>query len=229
MRLDRFICKHTDHGHQRARQLVASGHVQVNGQVIKDLRADVDAFMSVMLDDQLLQQQTAHYLMLNKPAGYLSATTDPQHATVVELLPPSLRDQLHLAGRLDRATTGLLLLTNDGLWSRRITAPEQKIPKVYRVTTAEPISPHAEACFIEGIPLAREGVTTSPAQLERLSTHEARLTIYEGRHHQVKRMFAAVGNQVIALHRESMGHITLDVTLAPGAHRPLTVTEQQSA
>jgi 16S rRNA pseudouridine516 synthase len=136
-----------------------------------------------------------------------------------------LRTNLHLAGRLDRATTGLLLLTNDGLWSRRITAPEQKIPKVYRVTTAETINPEAETRFAAGIWLAREGVLTSPARLERISPCEAHLTIYEGRHHQVKRMFAAIGNAVTALHRESMGSIRLDPDLAPGQYRPLTATE----
>jgi len=225
MRLDRFICKHSAYGHQQAKRLVASGRVAVNGEIVTDLRAQIDRFMCVELNGQRLQQQQAHYLMLNKPEGYLSATSDPQHPTVLELLPPELRHQLHLAGRLDRATTGLLLLTNDGVWSRHITAPEQKIPKLYHVTTAEPIHPDAEACFAAGVWLARERVTTSPAQLERISSCEAHLTIYEGRHHQVKRMFAAVNNQVILLHREAMSSIRLDPALAPGQYRPLTETE----
>jgi 16S rRNA pseudouridine516 synthase len=217
MRLDRFISKHSEYGHQQAKRLIAGGQVRVNGLVITDLRAEIDRFMCVELDGQRLQHQQAHYLMLNKPGGYLSATSDPQ--------PAELRTNLHLAGRLDRATTGLLLLTNDGLWSRRITAPEQKIAKVYRVTTAEPINPEAEARFAAGIWLAREGVLTSPARLERISPCEALLTIYEGRHHQVKRMFAAVDNEVTALHRESMGSIRLDPDLAPGQYRALTRTE----
>ena len=225
MRLDRFICKHTEYGHQQAKRLIAAGQVKVNDLVITDLRAAIDRFMCVELDGRRLQHQQAYYLMLNKPAGYLSATSDPQHPTVLELLPPELRTDLHLAGRLDRATTGLLLLTNDGLWSRRITAPEQKIPKVYRVTTAEPIHPDAEACFAAGVWLAREGVFTSPAPLERISACEAFLTIYEGRHHQVKRMFAAIDNEVTALHRESMGSIRLDPDLAPGQYRCLTAAE----
>lgn len=228
MRLDRFICKHTPHSHQTSRRLVASGQVRVDGCVQTDPRYSVDAFSTVHLNEQLLQQQQAHYLMLHKPAGYLSATRDPDHPTVLELLPEELRPELHIAGRLDRATTGLLLLTNDGLWSRRITAPEKKTPKVYRVTTAEPISPEAETRFDAGIWLAREGVMTSPAQLERLDRHTCRLTIHEGRHHQVKRMFAAVGNEVTALHRESMGVIQLDSELAPGEFRVLTTDERQS-
>ncbi len=228
MRLDRFICKHTEHSHQTSRQLVASGRVDVDGQVVTDPRHAVSAFSTIRLDSLLLQQQQAHYLMLYKPAGYLSATSDPEHPTVLELLPEALRSQLHIAGRLDRATTGLLLLTNDGTWSRRITAPEEKIPKVYRVTTAEPISAEAEPRFHQGIWLAREGVMTSAAQIERLSSCCCRLTIYEGRHHQVKRMFAAIGNVVIALHRESMGLIQLDEQLPPGGHRALTEAEYSS-
>lgn len=227
MRLDRFICKHTEYSHQQARRLVACGRVQVDGQPVREGRTEVTPFMQILLDDRLLQQRTARYLMLHKPAGYLSATTDPQHPTVLELLPPELHPELHLAGRLDRATTGLLLLTNDGHWSRRITAPEQKIPKVYQVTTAEPIHPNAQARFTAGIWLAREGVTTSPARLERIGPCEARLTIYEGRHHQVKRMFAAIGNRVIALHREAVGLVQLDRQLPPGGWRPLTPEERQ--
>ncbi len=228
MRLDRFICKHTEHSHQTSRRLVASGRVSVDDQVLTDPRHAVSAFSTIRLDGQLLQQQQAHYLMLYKPAGYLSATSDPEHTTVLELLPAALRQELHIAGRLDRATTGLLLLTNDGSWSRQITAPEQKIAKVYRVTTAEPIKPEAEIRFHQGIHLARENVTTSPAQLERLSDCSCRLTIYEGRHHQVKRMFAAIDNEVIALHRESMGLIRLDEQLQPGEFRTLTEAERRS-
>lgn len=228
MRLDRFICKHTEHSHQTSRRLVASGHVVVNGQVVTNPHHGVSAFCTLELDGRLLQQQQAHYLMLNKPAGYLSATKDPDHPTVLELLPATLRPELHIAGRLDRATTGLLLLTNDGHWSRRITAPEQKIAKVYRVTTAEPISREAEDRFHQGILLAREGVMTSPAQLERLSPRDCRLTIYEGRHHQVKRMFAAIGNEVTALHRERMGAIELEPSLQPGKYRTLTAQERAS-
>ncbi|MBV0934910.1 pseudouridine synthase [Marinobacterium weihaiense] len=225
MRLDRFVCKHTEHSHQTARRLVASGRASVNGQTIRDPHYPVSHFCTVMLDNRLLQQQQAVYLMLNKPPGYLSATRDPEHPTVLELLPEALRPQLHIAGRLDRATTGLLLLTNDGHWSRRITAPEEKIPKVYRVTTAEPISLEAEACFAQGIWLAREGVRTSAAQLERLGARQCCLTIYEGRHHQVKRMFAAIGNEVTALHRERMGTLLLDKSLRPGEYRALTDAE----
>lgn len=228
MRLDRFICKNTPHSHQTARRLIASGHVRVDDCLQTDPRFAIDAFSKVELDHQVLQQQKACFLMLNKPAGYLSATTDPVHPTVLELLPKSMRGELHIAGRLDRATTGLMLLTNDGHWSRRITAPEHKTPKVYLVTTKEPINSEAEARFEQGIWLAREAVWTSAAQVERLSDTRCRLTIYEGRHHQIKRMFAAIGNEVCALHRESMGSIELDPALAPGEYRELTLSERSA-
>lgn len=228
MRLDRFICKHTAHGHQRSKQLIATGQVRVAGQVETDPRREIDRFIEVHLEDELLQGRPGYYLMLYKPVGYLSATSDPQHPTVLELLPAELRTELHIGGRLDRSTSGLLILTNDGLWSRRLTEPKQKIPKVYRVWTADPISADTADLFARGIYLAYEDLTTSPAQLEQLGPCEARLTIYEGRYHQVKRMFHHAGNRVVALHRERMGDIVLDETLSCGQYRALTAAEINS-
>jgi 16S rRNA pseudouridine516 synthase len=163
--------------------------------------------------------------MLNKPRGFLSATADDIHPTVMELIAPTLRQDLHIAGRLDRSSTGLLILTNDGHWSRQLTEPRVKIPKVYKVSTAYPISPETHERFAEGIWFEFEQLTTSPADLDLLSPCEARVTIYEGRYHQVKRMFHAVGNRVTALHRERMGNIRLDDNLAAGEYRPLTAEE----
>ena len=225
MRLDRFIALHTEHSQQTARLLIAAGRVRVDERIVRDGQQPVDRFTTVQLDHAVLQQHSALYLMLHKPAGYLSATCDPVHPTVMELLAEPLRQQLHLAGRLDRSTTGLLILTNDGLWSRRLTEPGRRIPKVYLVGTAEPIAEQAATRFARGVHLAREGVDTSPAQLQLLGPCRARLTIHEGRHHQVKRMFHAVGNRVISLHRESMGAIELDPALRPGQYRALTATE----
>ncbi|NPA72668.1 MAG: pseudouridine synthase, partial [Gammaproteobacteria bacterium] len=136
---------------------------------------------------------------------------------------------LHIAGRLDRATTGLLILTNDGKWSRKLTelkSPDQaKIPKVYLVETAYPLSPETADFFWKGIYLTSENTTTTPAPIEVISSTHCRLTIYEGRYHQVKRMFAAVGNRVVNLHREEVGEITLEATLAIGQFRALSKAE----
>lgn len=225
MRLDRFIAKHTCHSHQSARLLIAAGRVAVEGSVALDSRQEIDRFMTVELDRMVLQQRTAHYLMLHKPIGYLSATSDPVHRTVMELLPAPLRPVLHIGGRLDRSTSGLLLLTNDGLWSRRITAPQIKTPKVYHVRTALPITDEAVQRFAEGMHFDFEGITLAPALLQRLDDCQARVTIYEGRYHQVKRMFHAVGNLVTGLHRERMGQIELDLVLEPGEYRALTAAE----
>lgn len=206
--------------------MIASGRVSVSGRICVDPRAEISRFMSVTVDGVLLQHgEKAHYLMLHKPAGYLSATSDPVHPTVMELVDPAMRPNLHIGGRLDRASTGLLILTNDGLWSRRLTEPAIRIPKVYRVTTAAPISDDSRSRFAEGIHFRYENLTTSPAGLEQLAACEARVIIYEGRYHQVKRMFHAVGNRVVSLHRESMGEIRLDENLSPGNWRVLTEEE----
>lgn len=142
-----------------------------------------------------------------------------------ELLPDRMRHGLHIGGRLDLASTGLLILTNDGNWSRRLTEPGTKTPKVYRVTTESAITVEAHQRFAEGIWFGYEQLMTSPAHLNELSTCCARVTIYEGRYHQVKRMFQAVGNRVMSLHRESMGNIRLDPELQPGHYRELTAEE----
>lgn len=229
MRLDRLIGNHSQYSQRSARLLVAEGRVRVGMVVARDARMQVDRFTPVSVDGVPLKLATpAHYLMLHKPVGYLSATSDPEHVTVMALLPEPLRAVLHIGGRLDRASSGLLILTNDGLWSRRLTAPQVKIPKIYRVTTAEPIAADAALRFAQGIYFAFEDLTTSPARLEPLGSQEARLTIYEGRYHQVKRMFHAVGNRVLTLHRESMGAIILDEALAAGDFRPLTQMEIDS-
>ena len=226
MKLSRILSNQNGVSRQQANRTIACGQVRVDGQLCTEAARDISRFQSVVVEGQLIQQaEPAHYLMLNKPAGYLSATRDPVHPTVMELVPPELRDSLHIAGRLDRASTGLMILTNNGDWSRRLTEPGIKLPKVYRVTTARPISADAVSHFTEGIWFAYEKLTTSPATLELLAPCEARVTIFEGRYHQVKRMFHAVGNQVTSLHRERIGAITLPATLAPGASRSLTPDE----
>ncbi|KMQ75855.1 pseudouridine synthase [Marinobacter subterrani] len=229
MKLSRIISNRNDISRKQANWLIASGRVAVNDVTCREPAAEVNRFSSVTLNGQTLQAgEPCHYLMLHKPAGYLSATLDATHTTVMELIAPELHPDLHIAGRLDRASTGLLILTNDGAWSRQLTEPRIKIPKVYRVTTEHPIAPETQARFIEGIWFAFEQLTTSPAQLDILAPREARVTIYEGRYHQVKRMFHAVGNRVTSLHRESMGGIELDSNLPPGAYRALTPGEIRS-
>jgi 16S rRNA pseudouridine516 synthase len=168
------------------------------------------------------------YIMMHKPHGYVSATRDTKRPTVLSLIELESKEQLHLAGRLDFSTTGLLLLTNDGRWSSRITLPQQKIPKTYRVETRDEITADYVQKFLEGIYFGFENLTTLPAELKLLSANSAELTIYEGRYHQIKRMFGFFRNKVISLHRLSVGGIVLDECLVPGEYRRLTLAEVES-
>ncbi|MFG0583799.1 Ribosomal small subunit pseudouridine synthase A [Pseudomonas sp. THAF187a] len=226
MRLDRFLSNFPRFSRQDSRLLVSAGRVRVDGAVVRDPRSEVRDFQRVELDDELLQAgRSARYWMLHKPVGVVSATEHEEHRTVLDLLDEPDKHDLHLAGRLDLGTSGLLLITNDGRWSRRITQPQQRKPKVYHVTTEQPITDEYAEVFARGLYFAFEDLTTLPAQLELLDSHRARLTLFEGRYHQVKRMFGHFRNRVVALHRESMGEIVLDPQLAPGQYRALTATE----
>lgn len=226
MRLDRFIANLPDRSHRQARLLVASGRVEVNGQMVRDGTCDIRVFDHVALDGQTLQAgKPARFFMLHKPAGCVSATSDPQHPTVLDLLDEPDKDELHIAGRLDFNTTGLLIITNDGLWSRRLTQPQSKLGKTYHVETEDPIDPACVERFAEGLYFRFENLTTRPAQLELLGPRQARLTLHEGRYHQVKRMFGHFNNKVTRLHRERMGPLILDDDLQPGRYRSLTSAE----
>ncbi len=226
MRLDRLLGQHPGLSRRKVQILLASKQVTVNNQPETSGTCEISQFDQVTTEGKVIQQgKPALYLMLNKPAGVVSATKDSEHKTVMDLLPRTLSEHLHIGGRLDKASSGLMLLTNDGLWSRRLTAPELKKPKVYKVTTAKPIVPETRERFAEGIYFPYENITTSPAQLEILAPKQARLTIYEGRYHQIKRMFGRFHNPVIGLHRESMGDIHLDQDLPEGSYRHLTSQE----
>ena len=133
--------------------------------------------------------------------------------------------KLHAAGRLDIDTTGLVLMTDDGQWSHRITSPRHHCEKTYLVELENPLEEGVAEQFAKGVQLHNEKDLTKPAVLEVITPTEVRLTISEGRYHQVKRMFAAVGNHVVGLHRERIGDITLDASLEPGEYRPLTEDE----
>ncbi|WP_287815474.1 16S rRNA pseudouridine(516) synthase, partial [Pseudomonas sp.] len=177
---------------------------------------------------QVLQAgRPARYFMLHKPMGCVSATVDAQHPTVLDLLDEPDKHELHLAGRLDYNTSGLMLITNDGQWSRRLTQPQTKLGKVYYVETEQVIDQRYVDTFAQGIYFSFEDLTTQPAELVVLGPHSARLTIVEGRYHQVKRMFGHFQNKVLRLHREQMGPLTLDPELSPGQYRALTAEEIQ--
>ncbi|MGQ7958562.1 pseudouridine synthase [Pseudomonas sp. SP16.1] len=226
MRLDRFLSNFPRFSRQDSRQLISAGRLRVDGAIVRDPRFEVREFQRVQLDDELLQAgRSAQYWMLHKPVGVVSATCHDEHRTVLDLLDEADKRDLHLAGRLDLNTSGLLLITNDGRWSRRITQPQQRKPKVYLVGTEQAITEEYAEVFERGLYFAYEDLTTLPARLEVLGSHCARLTLYEGRYHQVKRMFGHFRNRVVTLHRESMGEIHLDPQLAPGQYRSLSAAE----
>jgi len=225
MRLDRFIESKLVYSAQTVRALFSQRLVLLNGIAVTDGRGRISEFCRVEVDGKILQARQAVYLMLHKPKGCVSATSDTKNKTVLDYINSPEKDQLHLAGRLDFNTTGLILLTNDGKWSRRITQPQQKIPKHYRVETKAEITDEYVQTFSAGIYFRFEGLTTQPAQLKILSPKSALLTIYEGRYHQIKRMFGFFDNEVTNLHRLAMGPIVLDEALAPGESRALSPKE----
>ncbi|BAQ79372.1 pseudouridine synthase [Pseudomonas sp. St29] len=226
MRLDRFLSNLPRFNRQQVRLLLVQRRVRIDGQPVSDPRAEVSEFSRVELDEEVLQAgKPARYFMLHKPMGCVSATRDPEHRTVLELIHEPDPQELHIAGRLDYNTTGLMLITNDGQWSRRLTQPQTKLPKLYYVETEDEIGPEYIQTFAEGLYFAFEDLTTLPAQLQILGPRSARLSIVEGRYHQVKRMFGHFNNKVLRLHRERMGPLLLDERLAPGEYRPLSADE----
>ncbi|MGH8493767.1 MAG: pseudouridine synthase [Moraxellaceae bacterium] len=225
MRLDKFVASNTAYSRSEVRQLARAGRLQVNGLPVKDPGLALKPTDTVLLDGALLRARGPRYFMLHKPAGVVSATEDGGHRTVLDLLIGESRDELHVAGRLDIDTTGLVLITDDGQWSHRIKAPGQH-EKRYRVHTARPIAPDAVQQFAQGLLLrGEEDQPTRPARLQILAPCEALVWLQEGRYHQVKRMFAAVGNHVETLHREAVSGIELDASLPEGGFRPLTPEE----
>ena len=226
MRVDRFLSNLPQFNRKQVRLLLVERRVTVEGVAVSDPHPDVREFSQVCVDGEILQAgKPARYFMLHKPQGCVSATSDPQHSTVLDLLDEPDKAELHIAGRLDFNTTGLMLITNDGQWSRRLTQPQTKLPKVYQVQTEQDIGPQYAVTFAAGVYFAFEDLTTQPAELELLGPRTARLSIIEGRYHQVKRMFGHFDNKVVGLHRERMGPLVLDTSLAPGQYRPLTDDE----
>ena len=228
MRVDRFLSNLPQFNRQQARLLLIEKRVRVDGQIVSDPHHDIREFSRIELDEHVLQAgKPARYFMLHKPPGCVSATQDPEHPTVLDLLNEDDKHDLHIAGRLDFNTSGLMLITNDGHWSRHLTQPQTKLPKVYYVETEQDITDDYITRFEQGVYFAYEDLTTLPATLELLGPRSARLSIVEGRYHQVKRMFGYFDNKVVRLHRESIGPLMLDSRLAPGEYRALTPEEVQ--
>ncbi|AJI95381.1 ribosomal small subunit pseudouridine synthase A [Yersinia ruckeri] len=226
MRLDKFLSQQLGVSRALVARELRAKRVTVDGEIVKTGALKLTPEQEVMFDGNLLQQQVGpRYFMLNKPQGYVCSTEDPDHPTVLYFLDEPVAYKLHAAGRLDIDTTGLVLMTDDGQWSHRITSPKHHCEKTYLVTLEHPVADDTAEQFALGVQLHNEPTLTKPAQLEVIEPQRVRLTISEGRYHQVKRMFGAVGNRVVALHRERIGAIVMDDDLAPGEYRPLTEEE----
>ena len=223
-RLDRFISQNSVFSLADTLLLIDQKRILLDGHVAHSIQQKVTEFTHVVLDGHCLKNNNPVYIMLNKPQGVVSATKDLKHATVLDLIQHPQKNELHIAGRLDFNTTGLVLLTNDEAWSRKISLPESKLTKTYEVTLSQPLSDEYIAAFREGIYFGYENITTQPACLEILSEYTARLSLIEGKYHQVKRMFGFFQNEVLALHRVSVGHISL-AGLGVGHSRLLTTKE----
>jgi len=227
-RLDRFLSQTLAVKLGDVRLLLAQGRVEVDGDRATGINQVIRRFSEVRCDGRILQARTARYVMQNKPSGIVSATRDDAHRTVMDLLEAPWKDELHIVGRLDLNATGLMLLTNDGQWSRALSRPQSKLPKRYRVSVEQPLTQaHVEA-FRCGFYFGYEGITTRPAELKILGEFNAEVGLVEGRYHQIRRMFGHLGNKVLSIHRFAVGPLTLDAGLAPGESRELTPTEVAS-
>ncbi|ASC56878.1 16S rRNA pseudouridine(516) synthase RsuA [Vibrio vulnificus] len=230
MRLDKFLCDALGATRKEATKILKSGEVTVNEQVQKSGAVKVTEECVVEWQGRELVTQGPRYIMLYKPEGFVCSHEDGFNHTAFVLLDEVKMDELHFAGRLDVDTTGLVLITDDGKWSHRITSPKHKCDKTYRVWLADPIGSDYAEKLAAGVQLRNEKELTLPAQMTIVNAdeNEVLLTIHEGKYHQVKRMFAALGNKVEQLHRERIGAIELDENLEPGEYRYLTQEEIDS-
>ena len=226
MRLDRLLSECTAISRSQLRQIIKNGSVSVDGIVITSPEHKVCSDTArVELDGKTVSYEKFCYYMLNKPAGILSATDDKKQKTVIDLFPAELKKKnLFPVGRLDKDTTGLLIITNDGDFAHRVISPRSEIVKTYHAVTETPVNDADIEAFRQGIVLA-DGTKCLPAGLEKLPDGSCLVRVMEGKYHQVKRMLASRGKPVTALMRLSIGGLELDKGLLPGQFRQLSEKE----
>ena len=228
IRLDKYLANMGIGTRTEVKKLIRQGKVKVDDYIVKSPEQKIDtAMQKVFCEGQEVGYEEYEYYMLNKPAGYVSATTDAKDKTVLELITDKKRKDLFPVGRLDKDTEGLLLITNDGDLAHRLLAPKKHVDKLYYAKIEGVVTEEDVRAFAEGVDIG-ENEVTRPAVLEILKSDEIseiHLTIQEGKFHQVKRMFEAVGKKVIYLKRLSMGTLRLDENLKLGEYRALTEEE----
>ncbi|MDO4296199.1 MAG: pseudouridine synthase [bacterium] len=228
MRLDKFLSEMGKGSRSQIKEAAKKGRITINGICCKKADEKIDPQKdSICLDKLPVTYTKTEYYMLYKPQGVVSATEDGRYPTVVELIEDKKRKDLFPVGRLDLDTEGLLLITNDGDLAHRLLSPKKHVDKVYEAHIQGELPADAAARFAAGITLL-DGTKTLPAELRILSESKMLLTIREGKFHQVKRMFEALGCRVCYLKRLSMGSLVLDESLNPGEYRALTKEERKA-
>lgn len=229
MRLDKYLSESLQCTRSESRALIQKGRVTVNGAVCRRADVQLTGAEAVAANGRPLARQEFVYLMLNKPAGVVSASSGRAgEITVVDLVKEAYpRRQLFPAGRLDKTSTGFVLITDDGAFAHRILSPRRHVPKVYTVTLDTSLTEEMRRGFARGVTLA-DGETLAPADVQAVSPDGCvvRVTLRQGVYHQIKRMFGVYGAGVNGLHRDAIGGLRLDSRLAPGAWRELTADEK---
>ena len=224
-RIDKIIASQGQYSRSDVKKLISKKQVAVNGEVVKSANVKADPLTDrITVKGVALDFKRNVYLMLNKPKGYVSATEDRDHQTVLELVPSEFAGRdIFPAGRLDRDTTGLMIITDDGALAHNILAPKKHVQKIYHVELDIPVTEEMAQGFAEGVEL-NDGVCKE-AGLEIVGEYAARVTLKEGRYHQIKRMFGCYGAKVVELHRLAIGNLHLPDDLAVGECRELTEEE----
>jgi 16S rRNA pseudouridine516 synthase len=229
MQLERILHRHGFGTRKGCRALVRMGRVSIGGVVCDDPFAELATEGLVFAVDGV-DWPYAEFasVLLHKPAGYECSRKPQHHPSVLELLPPPLRERgVQPIGRLDEDTTGLLLLTDDGQLNHQLSSGRRKVPKVYLATTRHPLDAEQVGRLLAGVLLNDEPVPVVAAAAEIVDDFQLRLTVTEGKYHQVKRMVAAAGNRVETLHREALGGLALPVDLKPGEWRWLAAVDHE--
>lgn len=230
MRLDKFVAGALALTRSEARTLITKGKITVDGAVCKKADTAVNENSRIAQGDLLLSRQEFVYIMLNKPEGVVSASEDRRDVTVVDLVKDGFpRRELFPAGRLDKTSTGFVLLTDDGAFAHDILAPKRHVPKTYRVVLDTPVTAEMVTAFEQGVTLA-DGSRMKPAGLvpDPEDPFTATVVLRQGVYHQIKRMFGVLGAGVNGLHRTAIGGLVLDPQLAPGEYREITPAEKDA-
>lgn len=209
MRLDRFISNFSSYSRSEAKKIIARGKIDINNKKVKDSSYQVKEDDEVLMFGKAVKKFENIYYVLDKPKGYVTSTKEEGHKLVIDLIPEEYENyDLKPVGRLDKDTTGLLILTNDNDFIHKMTSPKNEIEKVYVVTLADPIKDEYTSALKNGIEL-KDGTKCKSAIMEVISDNECKLTLTEGKYHQVKRMFGALGNKVVELRRIKFGEYEL--------------------